>query len=49
MAGPEPLYNATIATNAVFTFSTGIPAAVTNVACKVFSCADQNLNSIPNR
>jgi hypothetical protein len=49
IAGPDPLYNATIATNAVFAFSTGIPAAVTNVACKVFSCADQNLNSIPNR
>ncbi len=49
IAGSDPLYNATIATNAVFAFSTGIPAAVTNVACKVFSCADQNLNSIPNR
>jgi hypothetical protein len=49
LVGPEPLYNATIATNATFAFSTGIPAAVTNVACKVFSCADQNLNSIPNR
>ena len=49
LVGPDSLYNATIATNAVFAFSTGIPAAVTNVACKVFSCADQNLNSIPNR
>ena len=49
ISGPGQMESATISSNAVFSFSTGIDSGVTNSSASVFNCSDQNNDIIPNQ